>query len=215
MRLFNSARFLAPFLLGFLLILTPADAQEEAEPESPESKGTPSPLDGDWLQPCFSRFQKIESISGNQARLSENSFLDELCIQKQTSIISSGRIALGDEVPVPSGAATIDFTFETVEILLHSREAVRYFNSRNLCGFSDWKIGHAKEATGLACDLFGTGTPITIPSAGEKRFGIYQIQRSPEGAESLYFGKLTPTENAKTEAARPTQLDLRFYRKIR
>ena len=211
---FNSAdRTSTSWIILALLSCASTDASEGTTSPVFESL---NPLNGEWVQPCSSRFQRTETIEGNKVRLTENSFLDEFCAQEQTLLVTSGQISLGEPVQSPPGAAKIDFTFETVEVTLMTPETIRYSNEHSVCGFSDWRIAHAKNVTGLRCDLFGTGYPVAIPTAGEKLFGIYQVQASsPDGERSLFFGKLTPAENSKTEATRPTQLDPRFYRKIR
>lgn len=179
---------------------------------APRTSASISELQGIWLQPCSENFKRTEVISGSQAQLIESSFLDASCLSPQTTIINTGSVFIGNPVLTPPGATQIDFTFEKVELILQTREAVDFYNSHSICGFEDWAPSKAKDITGLECDLFGNDNPITIPENGEKRFGIYQVQKIAE-EERLYFGKLTPTENAKFEETRPTSLDARFYTK--
>lgn len=171
-------------------------------------------LDGRWVQECSSGFQRTELIDGMRAQLTETSFSDQFCETEQVSILSSGSIYLGGAVQTPKGAFEINFTFEKVELIPKTQQLVARFNEAHLCGFSEWAISTPIEITSLQCDLFGTGQLVQIPRAGTKRFGIYKIEQFENSrAEKLYFGKLTPKENAQSEATRPTSLDLRFYLK--
>lgn len=165
-------------------------------------------LEGLWIQPCAAQFQRIESIAGNQVKLTETSYSDPLCTNEQLSIINSGLIFFGE-------APQIDFTFSQVEIELKTSSALTYFNNQAMCGLSDWKINTPKTITGLRCDLFNSGHPVQIPSFGEKRFGIYKLEELNEiGEKRLYFGQLTQEKDARTEARRPILFDPRYYIKM-
>jgi hypothetical protein len=212
-------RFQIPALLilGMTLSTTPSLASNSE---------TDTTLDGLWLQSCSSAFARLERFSSSHAELIETSFTDRFCTSPQLSIISSGSIHLGGTAILPEGASKIDFIFEKVEITVQSPRTLAFFNDKHLCGFTDWQLNAPKEVTGLSCDFFDNNQPFMIPVKGEKRYGIYQLKTDsrPSSTKSsqsntndsihedqLYFGKLTPEENAKTESTRPTTLDSRFY----
>lgn len=177
-------------------------------------------LIGVWVQPCQGKSRKSEIVEqvdeGLRAKLTETSFRREGCASPQVSWVSSGPIGLPGSVATHEGAQAIDFTFGKVEMIFHTEEAARYANQTLLCGKSDWQRDVAQEVSALECDLFGTGQPIRVPSPGERRFGIYRMESAGagegEGArDRLYFGRLTLTEDARSEKNRPTTLDPRFF----
>lgn len=164
--------------------------------------GLAATLDGEWAQPCRNRVQKREYFDQDRSSLHETSFVDPACTLPRITLITSGRIELGAAAEIPADATKIDFTFGKLELLPHTEEIARYLDSEKMCGLTSWRAGEAREITGMLCELFFKGLPVRVPSPGQRRFGIYKIETGDTG-ERLFFGKLTPEENASSDARRP------------
>ncbi len=90
-----------------------------------------------------------------------------------------------------------------------SAVAVNDFNRRKVCDFDDWLLGTEKEISGRSCEIFYVGIPQRLPTVGEMRYGIYQLQE-----DRLSFGKLSRDKDATTPDKRPTDYNSRFYTRI-
>lgn len=144
----------------------------------------------------------MEVIEKNEATLFETFYLERGCEHPQTTWISQGEIAI-------PGAHEIDFTFRKVHLILHTEETVRVFNERAICDLTDWKIDEAREITGRACKVFENGSPLIVPAAGKKVYGIYTID-----SDRLFFGRLTPERDGSTAGKRPEDWDPIFYSRL-
>ncbi len=167
-----------------------------------------SPIDGVWRQECRSKIMREENIEGEKAILSENAFEDYLCSEPSYVILNEGTIVLGSELPSPAGAQEIDFTFKSVSIVLYSEPYVRHFNQASMCGLTNWIAGEPREITGLGCTFFGPR--IKVPSRGDQRFGIFRLVNE----DYLFFGALSPDQDASTPARRPKVYDPFAYRRV-
>ncbi|MNY70628.1 hypothetical protein D3C86_2088020 [compost metagenome] len=84
------------------------------------------------------------------------------------------------------------------------------FNTRQVCGFTDWALDTPKDITGMTCKLFEDWSALKAPREGEMRFGTYKIEQNKEG-DRLFFGRLTKDRDALSPEKRPHLLDPRYY----
>lgn len=96
----------------------------------------------------------------------------------------------------------IEFRYESIQLTLYRDILTEDFNRRRVCGFSDWQIGHPRTITGLRCALFTSDFEVTVPPAGQTRYGIYLRE-----GNSLYYGQLTQEFDGSTPERRPQQLN--------
>ena len=158
-----------------------------------------TPLEGSWVQSCQNNTLRRETFSGNDVILSENYFAQADCTQPILTFQSEG-------THQEAGAQDMDFRFSAVKITLQMEVMVSDYNTRQVCGFLDWKLNQEREITGLSCNLFAASSPSPIPKKDDRRFGIYKIE-----GDHLFFGQLNQVKNALTPEARPTDWDTRFY----
>lgn len=159
-------------------------------------------LDGIWRQPCQNATYNQEVFSGNQVTLAESHFEDALC-QDPVLIFQNGGTYTTD-------GQQMDFTFTAVSISLQIPELVQDFNQRQVCGFSDWQVGIARDITGMQCALFTGNQLVQVPSVGDKRYGIFRIDEEKEG-DRLFLGRLAPGHDALSPEKRPLEFDPNFY----
>ena len=157
-----------------------------------------SPLDGLWKQDCRSNTIRTESFAGPSVTLEENYFTDAACTKPIMQFKNTGTYIVINE--------QMDFRFVSVSTTLQMDAMVDDFNRRQVCGFTDWKINEEKELAGLICRFFNEATNTQVPKTDDMRYGIYKIK-----ADYLFLGQLTPTKNALTPEARPTEWNLQFY----
>jgi hypothetical protein len=165
-----------------------------------------SSLDGVWQGPCSQNGTRTEVFQGQNVSLIERNFNDAACTDLNIETESAGTFVLGQESQPQF--STMDFSFTHVYITLHSNEAVAYYVGHQMCEISSWSLGNRQEVTGLRCDLFGSGTLVQVPKAGDMRYGIYSLQGT-----QLFFGSLTPQQNSLSVLTRPTSLDPTPYQK--
>lgn len=175
-----------------------AFAQNDIEltPQPPEN------LAGRWFKNCEGGSVKIEDFTPSEVTLNEIFFLDSKCTRPSLVFVSEGPYII-------PAKGIIDFQFSSVRIRLMSEIAVNDFNTRKVCGFSDWKWSEDKEISGRPCEIFFVGLPQRVPAAGEMRYGIYLLE-----GNRLSLGKMTREQNATSPEKRPTELQPRAYTKM-
>jgi hypothetical protein len=166
------------------------------------SMGFAPVLEGRWQQQCTNGNLRIEVFQQQRVSLNEIFFSDKDCRQPSVVFINDGTFVL-------PGPGLMDFKFTSVRLRLLTPAAVANFNARKVCGLSDWQVTVEKEISGRSCEIFMIGFPQRIPTAGDMRYGIYQLYN-----DRLYLGKLSKEHNANTPAARPIEMDPRFYIKV-
>lgn len=160
-----------------------------------------SALEGRWLQACQNQTARIEHFHNKTVTLTEAFYYDGNCLNPMMTIKNEGEFLLGD--------GTIDFKFQQITLTANNAMIVDDFNSRAVCGFSDWQIDQGKVITGLQCALVAGTKPIQVSDAGSQRFGIFKIE-----GDLLYFGRLEKDHDALSPETRPITLDPRFYKKM-
>ncbi len=183
-------------LLGILAVLTGAIALPlEAFALIPE---------GTWVSSCQDGLSKLQIITkGNRSQTIEQFHQDRLCQQASFVFITSGSLSF----PSESGPQ-IDFTYTQIQLIIHVEEVVRDFNTREVCGLSNWKKSEPQTITGLECTLFNVHKPTVIPRTGDTKFGIYKIEN-----DLLYYGRLSKEHDSSTPEKRPTDYELKGYKK--
>jgi|GEM_PF-6790014 len=169
-----------------------------------------SEFDGNWKQPCVRGYQKEELFLAHSATYTEHNFRDVSCLTPSVDLISRGSLIAGAPLLEPLGASELDFIFSSVSLAPRDAAAAEFYESVSLCGLSGWRLNEEKEITGLACDLFGTGLKLQVPSAGDRKYGIVKRE-----GESLYLGRLSPERDGNTALRRPRDLDPVAYRLAR
>ena len=96
----------------------------------------------------------------------------------------------------------INFSYDKIFLSLHKEVSVTDFNNRKVCGFNDWKLAEKKEITGLKCALFNVNSEAQIPSAGQRRYGLYLVTE-----DKLCYGQLNQTYDGSSPARRPQQIN--------
>ena len=167
-------------------------------------------VEGTWLQGCRGNFSRAEVFQKDVATLYERSYGTANCTNPQMTFTSSGRFVLGDALPIPADAKTIDFTFASVSVTVHADALVQKYNAYNVCGFSNWALNQVKDVSGLRCDFWLLHQPVPVPRVGDLRFGIYRVD-----GENLFFGRNTRENSGLTRETRPTEWDPRFYHRVR
>lgn len=96
----------------------------------------------------------------------------------------------------------INFVYDKIFLSLHREVSVNDFNARKVCDFDNWQLSEKKEITGLKCALFNVNSEAQIPSAGQRRYGLYSVIE-----DKLYYGQLNQTYDGSTPARRPQQIN--------
>jgi hypothetical protein len=96
----------------------------------------------------------------------------------------------------------INFIYDKIFLSLHKEISVNDFNSRKVCGFDNWSLGEKKEITGLKCALFNVNSEAQIPTAGQRRYGLYLVIEN-----KLYYGQLNQTYDGSSPERRPQQIN--------
>jgi hypothetical protein len=160
-----------------------------------------SPLDGIWKQSCHNNIIRTETFEASFVMLQENYFSDVGCTKPLMQFTSFGAYSTNTE--------QMDFRFMSAIVTLNTENLVKDFNRRKVCGFANWKINEDKNLVGLVCRFFNEATNSKVPDEDEMRYGIYKIE-----GDRLYLGQLTPSKNALTPEARPTEWNPQFYTRV-
>lgn len=127
------------------------------------ASGSRAALDGDWGLGCAADSSQgsedsVVTISGaalSQAR--DRWITDGSCTAPADySSTTSATFVLGNQVTATLGATgavatKMDLTITAAAITLNSADAVTEFNSRAICGFSDWVADTARDILGTEC----------------------------------------------------------------
>lgn len=165
-------------------------------------------LEGTWRQPCARGYQREERFEGAFVTYVERNFWDGSCTAPAVEILSRGAFEAGEPVLAPLGARAMDFTFASVSLRPRSVETAAAYNQRAVCGLSGWRVDEEQEITGRDCDFFGLGAKMRVPSAGDRKFGIFRLE-----GDELFFGQLSPERDGSAPSRRPLVLDPRGYRR--
>ena len=163
---------------------------------------TSTPIEGLWLRSCHSGSIQVQDFSGNKSASNEIFFQEADCHSPMLAFLNDGAFKVEGQ--------NIDFQFDTVSMVLYTDSLVSDYNSRAVCGKTDWRKNAVKEITGLKCALFQPSKLIQTPLKGEMRFGIWKRDLS-----KLYFGQLSREQNGTTPEQRPTNWDPLPYFKQR
>ena len=158
-----------------------------------------SQLEGRWTQPCQLQTTREEWFRGPFVTLTENYNYRSDCSEPLMIMKNYGRYKTG-------GTKHIDFEFARVTITLKHDLMLQDFSSRQVCGFTDWKLEEERDVTGLRCAIITGAKPLPMASRGSRRYGIYKIE-----GDLLYFGRLEPGYDALSPESRPVTFDPRYY----
>lgn len=152
---------------------------------------------GHWSTGCQNGLKK-EQIYGNNNRVitTESFFQDKDCNDESFRFQTIGLVSY------PATDGFIDFLYEEIFLTIFKQNVILDFNSRKVCGYSEWVATQAQNITGLKCAIFNLNRPTKIPSAGEIKYGIFQ-----KNDHKLYYGQLTQALNATSPKKRPTQIN--------
>lgn len=150
-------------------------------------------LQGSWVMKCDRGLQKQQQFIENQTITTEFFHQDRECLKESFRFKTTGLFELN-----PEHLDWMDFKYQQIELTLFIPAVAQDFNSRAVCGFTNWKAGEPQTITGLPCALFSYNKPTQIPKAGDQKFGIYKIENN-----KLFFGQLTKETDGSTEQKRP------------
>ncbi len=153
---------------------------------------------GFWSTGCQNGLKK-EQIYGRNNRVitTESFFQDKNCTDESFRFQTIGLVSY-----YSTSDGFIDFLYEEIYLTVFKQNVISGFNSRKVCGYTDWATTQAQNITGLKCAIFNLNRPTKIPSAGETKYGIYH---SNDG--KLYYGPLTQELNATSPEKRPNQIN--------
>lgn len=159
---------------------------------------------GLWSTGCQNGLKK-EQIYGRNNRVitTESFFQDKNCTDESFRFQTIGFVSYYT-TPENSSApeSFIDFLYEEIYLTVFKQNVISDFNSRKVCGYSDWATTQAQNITGLKCAIFNLNRPTKIPSAGETKYGIYL-----SNGGKLYYGQLSQELNATSPEKRPNQIN--------
>jgi hypothetical protein len=164
-------------------------------------------LQGTWQKPCSQQMIRKEIFQSTTASLVETNFSDSSCQLPQLETISEGSFSIGKKVLLTPSGEEMDFYFSRVQMRALSNEVLHWMRENSFCEISNWQLGIFQEITGKTCK-FPAGK-ISVPKAGEQRFGIFRIEE-----DRLFFGDLNLEKNGKSPENRPNQWDEIPFKKV-
>lgn len=158
---------------------------------------------GFWSTGCQNGLKK-EQIYGHNNRVitTESFYQDKNCLDESFRFQTIGLVSYYSSENYSTPENFIDFLYEEIFLTVYKQNVISDFNSRKVCGYTDWATTQAQNITGLKCAIFNLSRPTQIPRAGEIKYGIFQ---SNDG--KLYYGKLSQELNASSPEKRPNQIN--------
>lgn len=157
-------------------------------------------LDGVWSTDCANGNKKIQVIKEPLIYTFEIFHKESDCKTRQFYFLNVGHFTRTQN--------TMDYKFDSVYLNVSDINIIESFNRQSMCDKKQWEISKNKDITGSWCLFFSATKKSLTPKKGDFRFGIYKIEN-----QNLYFGKVDKDHNALVPQNRPTEFDLRFYRK--
>ena len=163
---------------------------------------------GLWSTGCQNGLKK-EQIYGHNNRVitTESFYQDKNCTDESFRFQTIGLVSYysayhstSENVAVSENY--IDFLYEEIYLTVFKQNVILDFNSRKVCGYTDWAAAQAQPITGLKCAIFNLNRPTKIPSAGETKYGIFHSNNG-----KLYYGQLTQELNATSPEKRPNLIN--------
>ena len=153
---------------------------------------------GLWSTGCKNGLKK-EQIYDNRNKVItvERYFTDANCMAESFNFQTTGQISYYKD-----SADFIDFVYAKIYLNIFKQNIIEDFNTRKVCGISNWKAAYEQNITGLKCAIFNISRPTQIPATGDLKFGIYRIEQN-----KLYYGLLSKDFDASTPAKRPVQIN--------
>lgn len=155
-------------------------------------------LVGSWRQSC--RFNQEDSdyeqdllvVTNGDFTLTQSTFTDSNCTEKEQESALSGTYSLGEDISVTDGgnARVLDLNLSLISLALFADEIINSANGAALCGITNWSTGTSFDISNCA-DVDGTDTPRQI-------FDIFRVT-----GNQLLIGD----EGGDTPADRPQSLD--------
>lgn len=140
---------------------------------------------------------KKEQLYESSAKVSTTEFFhqDAACKDESFRFQTIGHVIYSDENPT-----FIDFVYAQINLTVFKQHVIDDFNTRKVCGFSNWKNGEAQNITGLKCAIFNYSKETQIPKAGDYKYGIYSVE-----GNKLYYGQPSLEYDGSTPARRPIE----------
>ena len=152
---------------------------------------------GIWSTKCINSQQKIQIYRSSHVVSIEKFYSDSQCLDESIRFQTTGSINYSHE-----NISFIDFEYKEIQVIPFKQNIIDDFNTRKVCGFSQWKPGEAQNITGLRCAIFNLYKETQIPQLGDRKYGIYLIENA-----KLYYGQLTKTLDGSSSEKRPNQIN--------
>lgn len=151
---------------------------------------------GLWVLKCQQGLKK-EQIYEVSGRVSTTEFFhqDAHCSDESFRFETIGSVFYNDANPT-----FIDFMYEQINLTVFKQRVIDDFNTRKVCGFTNWKNGEAQNITGLKCAIFNYTKETQIPKGGDKKYGIYSVEEN-----KLYYGQPSSEYDGSTPLRRPVE----------
>lgn len=152
---------------------------------------------GLWSTGCVRGLKKEQNYHTRLVVTDEHFYQDANCADESFLFSTRGRVEYPSE-----NATYVDFVYIDIRLSVFKKLVIDDFNSRKVCGESNWELSVPKSITGKSCALFNMQKESKIPSAGDIRYGIYGLENN-----KLYYGKLTQGQDSSSPQKRPTELN--------
>lgn len=192
----RSLLVLLPFAIGAL----PLSAK--TTPAKPDITGTwKSEVCESFPNADGSKTYYTRTFINDQARWSIDfsTFGSDSCAAaaKLLTVHIEGPYRIGKVSTKVPGATEADFDFDKRAVTPHNAGALSWLNAQKVCGYSDWKVGQAKDIQQNGCLPLGSH-PIST-CKGEK--DLVKVD-----GNKLWFGKRPADSDLCTEGKRPQAL---------
>lgn len=169
---------------------------------TPTNAGNAPDLTGSWAQGCTPEDDYYSKSSINYANTNFNVnvevYTEATCSTLLFSSQTHGTYSVGNPLTLNNGQTVYEINYTNLvwSMALMNPEFVTQYNSKTICGNSNWQKGVAVDVTN--CQMFGFPNAI---------FDIYKID-----GNNLFFGD-EETASGETEQDRPTILEPEFFTK--
>ena len=156
--------------------------------------------DGTWRAGCAGTqgaySTEFIKIGDNKIDYNVAVFGDASCTNQYVDLKTSGTIDIGAMSQSTEMARDTQIILSKITITPRSAFVAMMLNSKNMCGYNNWKANVEKDVAGKECD------EKQMPKVGDSAYDLVSIQNS-----KLFYGEKTDENDGTTPEKRPKNLD--------
>lgn len=150
-------------------------------------------LQGTWIKPCEALAEQV--WVHEKLKIQAETWTRESYVNDQENCDGRDFLTLRQVWKVTHDGQKVDMSLKTASYRPTTEQAALSLNDKAYCGYTDWRVGHAKEVTEHICGEFN------FPPQGHLTYSFFHLLRL-RPSTLLWLGESSNHFNGQTPATR-------------